>query len=259
MTASRSVRSVGFVVLAVWLVLGVAAPAGPAAALPGNAERRRLLEDRHRLFRARRLLPDHRQLHVERTGGRRGLLDAARRVFEGRRLHGRRPRAEFFLHRRDSPGDGVHRGHPPAGGDAAPDVQGGVRAGEGPRGFHLAAVLAGPAGRARDVDADPANLGRVPDRAADAEAATKTYARIVDLLTRTHGFTFTEEESEQLKLVYQAFRDYGPEISTRGGGARGTITFADLTGWSVDATGQPQSFLSTDEHYRTSRPCTRRT
>ena len=34
MAASRSVRSAGFVVLALWLVFGVAAPAGPAAALP---------------------------------------------------------------------------------------------------------------------------------------------------------------------------------------------------------------------------------
>ena len=27
-------------------------------------------------------------------------------------------------------------------------------------------------------------------------------------------------------------------------------TFADLTGWSRDAAGQPQSFLSTEEHYQ---------
>ena len=29
------------------------------------------------------------------------------------------------------------------------------------------------------------------------------------------------------------------------------MTFADLTGWSVDAAGLPQSFLSTDEHFQT--------
>jgi hypothetical protein len=48
---------------------------------------------------------------------------------------------------------------------------------------------------------------------------------------------------------------YGPMISTRGvgggGGGGSGGTFAELTGWSLDTAGQPQSFLSTDEHFQT--------
>ena len=90
--------------------------------------------------------------------------------------------------------------------------------------------------------------------ATDRNLADKTYARIVDLLTRTHRITLTPEESGQLESVFQAFVQLGPSISTRGapggyGGGNG-VTFADLTGWSLDAAGQPQSFLSTDENYQ---------
>jgi hypothetical protein len=87
----------------------------------------------------------------------------------------------------------------------------------------------------------------------DSAAASRNYARIVEHLTRTHGFTFTSEESAQLKWVFDAFYGYGPVISTRGapggfGGGNGT-SFADLTGSSLDETGQPQSFLSSAENY----------
>ncbi len=87
----------------------------------------------------------------------------------------------------------------------------------------------------------------------DSAAASRNYARIVEHLTRTHGFTITSEESAQLKWVFDAFYGYGPAISTRGapggfGGGNGT-TFADLTGYSLDETGQPQSFLSSAENY----------
>jgi hypothetical protein len=91
---------------------------------------------------------------------------------------------------------------------------------------------------------------RVPS---DSIMATRTYAAIVERLTRTHGFTFTADESAQLKWVFDAFYAYGPSISTRGapGGFRGGngTTFADLTGWSVDAAGAPRSFLSSAENY----------
>jgi hypothetical protein len=88
----------------------------------------------------------------------------------------------------------------------------------------------------------------------DSVAERKNLARIVEHLTKTHGFTFTSDESNQLTSVIQAFYYYGPVISTRGspsgrGGNAGG--FADMTGYSVDASGQPQSFLSTEENYRT--------
>ena len=86
----------------------------------------------------------------------------------------------------------------------------------------------------------------------DGDMATKTYARIVELLTKTHGFTLTPDELLQLGAVFQAFQSFGPGISTRGGGGggNGTLTFADLTGWASDATGEVQSFLSSEENFR---------
>ena len=85
-----------------------------------------------------------------------------------------------------------------------------------------------------------------------ASAHTQNYNDIVAKLTRTQGFTFTEDESAKLKAVYDAFYVYGPQITTRGSmsGRGGNMTFVDLTGWSVDDTGQPQSFLSTEDNYR---------
>ena len=88
----------------------------------------------------------------------------------------------------------------------------------------------------------------------NAILAAKNHALIVDRLTKTHQFKFTDEEAAQLDLVLDAFVNYGPSITTNSGGGRGggnAVTFADLTGWSMDDAGQPQSFLSTDEHFQT--------
>jgi hypothetical protein len=88
----------------------------------------------------------------------------------------------------------------------------------------------------------------------DPAVAARNSARIVEHLTRTHRFTFTSDESAQLESVLEAFVQFGPAISTRGasggGGGGNGVTFADLTGWSLNAEGQPQSFLSTEEHFR---------
>jgi hypothetical protein len=88
----------------------------------------------------------------------------------------------------------------------------------------------------------------------DLELSNKTYARVVDHLTKTKRFTLTPDEISQLQLVFYSFYSYGPSISTRGSAGRGGgggVTFADLTGWATDAQGQTQSFLSTEEHFRT--------
>ena len=87
----------------------------------------------------------------------------------------------------------------------------------------------------------------------DSAMWRSTYARMVELLTRTHGFRFTEDETEQLKWVFDNFFAYGPTITTRagsgGGGGVNQTTFADLTGYSNDASGTPRSFLSSEENY----------
>ena len=89
---------------------------------------------------------------------------------------------------------------------------------------------------------------------ADPALAAKNRTRIVERLTRTHGFTLSESEAAQLDSVITAFVDYGPGITTRGSfrgrGGGNNVTFADLTGWSIDGSGQPQSFLSSDENYQ---------
>ena len=92
--------------------------------------------------------------------------------------------------------------------------------------------------------------------ATSPEAVTRNRTRVLDRLLTTHRFTLTDDEREQFDEVFQAFVNYGPGISTRGsaGGNRGvgnTTTFVDLTGWALDAKGQPQSFLSTEEHFKT--------
>jgi hypothetical protein len=90
--------------------------------------------------------------------------------------------------------------------------------------------------------------------ATDTAAVAKNATRIVEHLRETHRFPFTAGETEQLESVLSAFVRYGPDISTRGAPGRGVAgngaTFADLTSWSLDASGQPQSFLSTEEHFR---------
>ncbi|HTR76857.1 MAG TPA: hypothetical protein VMH39_02045, partial [Gemmatimonadaceae bacterium] len=91
--------------------------------------------------------------------------------------------------------------------------------------------------------------------ATDTKVGPANYTRIVDLLTKTHGFTFTPDESAQLQEVWEAFYDIGPSITTRanttGRGGGNNSNFADLTGYSLDYAGQVQSFLSTEDNYRT--------
>jgi hypothetical protein len=92
--------------------------------------------------------------------------------------------------------------------------------------------------------------------AADQAFAEASNGRIVEHLTKTKKFVLTEDERVQLDNVRWAFVQYGPGIATRGAlqqgrGGGSNLTFADLTGWSVDDTGTPQSFLSSDEHFQT--------
>jgi hypothetical protein len=88
----------------------------------------------------------------------------------------------------------------------------------------------------------------------DTIAGPKNYTRIVDHLTKTHGFTFTADESAKLRAVWEAFYYWGPTITTSnsntGRGGAGGTTFADLTGYEYDAAGQPRSFLSTEDNYK---------
>ena len=89
----------------------------------------------------------------------------------------------------------------------------------------------------------------------DTALARTNYAQIVERLTKTRGFTFTPDEAATLKNVYDSFIAYGPTITTNGPqnagrGGNNANTFADMTGYSYDASGLPQSFLSSEDNYR---------
>jgi hypothetical protein len=90
--------------------------------------------------------------------------------------------------------------------------------------------------------------------AADTALGRKTIERIETRLAKTHAFALTADESAQLRAVLQAFQYFGPDITTQsgsaGGGRGGSRTFADMTGYSLDSAGLPQSFLSTEDNYR---------
>jgi arylformamidase len=86
--------------------------------------------------------------------------------------------------------------------------------------------------------------------ASDSVMASRNYARVVQRLTGTRGFSFTEQEWGQLKAVFQAFYYYGPSITTRGAPSGRGGDFAALTGFSNDMSGAPRSFLSSEDNYR---------
>jgi hypothetical protein len=85
----------------------------------------------------------------------------------------------------------------------------------------------------------------------DRVQGPKNYQLIYDRLTKTHGFVFDEDEKVKLQSVWNAFYQHGPTITTNGGPSGSALGFADLTGYSYDPAGLPQSFLSTEENYRT--------
>jgi hypothetical protein len=92
----------------------------------------------------------------------------------------------------------------------------------------------------------------------DTALARQNWQKISDQLTKTHGFVFTPEELTGMKYVYDSFIAYGPTITTNGPqysgrGGNNANTFADMTGYSPDAAGVPQSFLSSEENYRVVR------
>lgn len=96
--------------------------------------------------------------------------------------------------------------------------------------------------------------------ATDTAMARRTYQRVLDQLIKTHQFKLTPEEIESMRWVWDAFTQYGPGINTQaaqggggfGGGGRGANrgNFITLTAQSLDTTGVPQSFLSTDDNFK---------
>ena len=88
----------------------------------------------------------------------------------------------------------------------------------------------------------------------DSALQTQTFARVSERLTKTHGFTFTPDETRKLTHVFEAFQAWGPEITTRAGtvgrGGGNADSFRSLTGTATDNVGQVQSFLATEENFQ---------
>jgi hypothetical protein len=85
----------------------------------------------------------------------------------------------------------------------------------------------------------------------DQALAARNRDKILAHLTKVRKFVLTPDEIAQLDTVLSAFVQFGPGITTRGAGGGGNaVTFADLTGWSVDANSQVQSFMSTEENFK---------
>lgn len=84
----------------------------------------------------------------------------------------------------------------------------------------------------------------------DSTLANANYVRVLDLLTKMHGFVLDDQERAQLRHVFNAFYYYGPSITTRGPPSMRGGTFMTLTGFSLDTAGQARSFLSTEENFR---------
>ena len=160
---------------------------GDVGQAAGAADGSGILEPHRRHLRAERDLP-FRQPAVERGPFPVRHPGAGRSGQAGRRVHGRRARAEFHLHRRHQTRDRVHRRHPERESRSAPDVQGAVRAVRGPGRFRLAALLAqasvGPAAdvdRRRDffrVSAGRAEPGRVRSQPQGHPASARRQTRL---------------------------------------------------------------------------------
>lgn len=84
----------------------------------------------------------------------------------------------------------------------------------------------------------------------DTAAASDTWTRIVERLTRLHRFSLDEQELAQLRHVYFAFQRYGPAITTRGPPSGRGGDFMSLTGFAEDTAGNVRSFLSSEDNFR---------
>lgn len=84
----------------------------------------------------------------------------------------------------------------------------------------------------------------------DSVMAAETHDRVVQWLTRRHGFALDASELAQLRHVYFAFQRYGPAITTRGPPAGRGGDFMFLTGFAEDSAGNVHTFLSSEENFR---------
>ena len=85
-----------------------------------------------------------------------------------------------------------------------------------------------------------------------SEALYMTHlGQIVSHLTVTHGFDLSETDLAGLASIYRMFFEHGPALTYSMGGfaMRNMPEFADML-TATDLSGQPQSYLATEEHYR---------
>jgi hypothetical protein len=91
----------------------------------------------------------------------------------------------------------------------------------------------------------------------DEDALQKNLREMNDLLVKKHKFNLTTEDLAGIEHVFTVFSEFGPNInynsgSNRGGGGRGSPSYADLM-TATDSRGEQRSSLANEENYRVVR------
>ena len=220
----------------------------PAIQALGRDERPGILAaDRERVG-AGRDLQHLGQFRVQRAARRRECQVAQS---GGRRLHRRRSRAEFQLHRPAAAGDGLHHRHPsrepqPASLDKALFEASTDRADFVSRLFS----------RPRPTDLGPtASVEEIFSRYAAVPASRELFSRNADRvrerLLKTHSLPLSQTDLAWIDRAFGAFYADGPEIQFWGSRAVDALrpSYRQLM-TTQDFTGQSRSFLASEEEFR---------
>jgi len=99
-------------------------------------------------------------------------------------------------------------------------------------------------------------FARVAAVAPQREAFDANVRRVLDTLTRTHGWPLPDADTSAIADMMNTFRTAGPD-SLKGWGDRTNATFAQLMA-ATDLAGREQGFLASEDRYRTVRDLQRR-
>ena len=106
-----------------------------------------------------------------------------------------------------------------------------------------------PAGVGPDTDAGALFNAYAAVPVSEARAATEL-TRILDRLTRVHGFALSDDDRQGLSAVYRSIYRGGPRMRGDFGGGAWIPTYAELMALS-DPTGRNQTFLGSEANFAT--------
>jgi hypothetical protein len=95
-------------------------------------------------------------------------------------------------------------------------------------------------------------LSAVYNLPASREMYEKNLKAITNHLTKTHGFTLTDNELKDLEYIYGSFFAFGPGISYSNGNNRGGTIYPTYWDMQVtdDNTGKTYAYLGSEESFR---------